>query len=195
MADSAAIYALVSGLGGAIIGSATTVYASARQFRREMAERRAERGRVQSGEEIIRLTALRFAGRAWLEVVVRAAQNLEAGLAVDLDKYDEDVKEAGGMAAREGYQVRWPNADADLLAGWIYDSLAEVSTQIRQSIVAVSLGNSIDVSRIEGQLSSIRQKRTELNAKIIQRIEELTLDTGNVRRAGETGGYTRGPQS
>ncbi|MFI0775565.1 hypothetical protein [Streptomyces sp. NPDC021212] len=177
MADASAIYALISGLGGAAIGAGSTVYVSTRQFRREISERDKERGRLQAQEEIVRLTSMRFAGRAWLDVVLRAKQNLEAGVAVDLDKFDQEVKEAGGTAAQEGYRARSPDPSVDQLAAEIFDDINHLSWQLRREIVSRATGAERRTpDHLDDVLQRVIERRAALNAKIIERIEELARD-------------------
>ncbi|WP_406100672.1 hypothetical protein OG698_00355 [Streptomyces sp. NBC_01003] len=182
MADTSAIYALISGLGGAALGAGATVYVSIRQFRREIAERDKERSRLQAREEIVRLTSLRFAGRAWLDVVLRAKQNLDAGVAVDLEKFDQDVKEAGGAAAQQGYRVVLPDPSVEGLAAEISDGLSDLSWYLRREIIRTAEGGEPNRFNTLGILSTelgrLIQRRADLNAKLIERIEELALDAG-----------------
>ncbi|MGP4001329.1 hypothetical protein [Streptomyces sp. 8N706] len=178
MADASAIYALISGLGGAAIGAGATVHVSTRQFRREIAERDKERGRLQAQEEIVRLTSMRFAGRAWLDVVLRAKQSLEAGVAVDLEKFDQEVKEAGGAAAQEGYRVKIPDPSVDLLAAEIFDDISYLSWQLRRKITGRAIEEDLMLDHLDDVLQRVIERRATLNAKIIERIEELALDAG-----------------
>ncbi|MET9863299.1 hypothetical protein ABZY93_29155 [Streptomyces smyrnaeus] len=175
MADTSAIYSLISGLGGAVIGAGATVFASARQHRREISERGKERRRLQAKEEIVRLTSLRFAGRAWLEVALQAQQRLASGAEVDPDKFDQDIKEAGGVAAKEGYTVILPDPSVEQLAAEIFDRLDHLSWQLRREILSSSR-SSIIVEALGSSLQEVAQRRAALNAKILERIEELAQD-------------------
>ncbi|MBO8202868.1 hypothetical protein JW613_32020 [Streptomyces smyrnaeus] len=176
MADTAAIYSLISGLGGAVIGAGATVFASSRQHRREISEQGKERRRLQAKEEIVRLTSLRFAGRAWLEVALQAQHRLASGVDVDPEKFDQDIKEAGGVAAKEGYCVILPDPSVEQLAAEIFDRLDHLSWQLRREILSPSRDrSSILVEELGSSLQEVAQRRATLNAKISERIEELAL--------------------
>jgi hypothetical protein len=178
MADAAAISALISGLGGAVIGAGATVFVSARQSRREKRERDQDLGRVEARAEIVRLTSLRFAGRAWLDTLLRAHQSLQAGATVNLQQFDDDVKEAGGQATLQGYSVVIAHPSVDDLAGAISDQLSDLTWQLRGEILAAPGDDGpmrLDLDVLGTQLQRVGQQRADLNVKLIERIAELAL--------------------
>lgn len=189
MPDTSALISLVSGLGGAAIGAAAAIYAPMRQFRRERKEKEEARLELIARDEIMRLTSLRYAGRAWFDVLLRAKQNLQAGTDVDIDRFDAELKEAGGNAAEVGYrQPFWPDPTVERLAQAIFDELQTLSSAIRDLILgqmvsltpeerlrAISDGTRPEIaSSLDERVERIQELRSMLNAKLLERIEELS---------------------
>lgn len=170
MGTSTAVFSLISGLGGSAIGAIAAIYVPLRQLRRQIRETERERIVGLAREEILRLTSLRFAGRAWLDVLLRAEQSLRAGQSVDLERFDEETKEAGAVAAKEGYRVVISSPSVDELAAEIFDDLADATLGLRQAILS---GSTERLSMYFSGVGAIQQKREALNARILERIEDL----------------------
>jgi hypothetical protein len=144
-----------------------------RQFRRELAEKERARGELAAREEILRLTSLRFAGRAWFDVTLRAKQNLQAGVEVDLARFDQEIKEVGGRTAEVGYRVEVPDPSVDHLAGQIFDALQNFSWVLRSRILKGD-DRFADDQLLDTLAERISELRHALNAKILERVEELS---------------------
>ncbi len=115
-------YTLVGAIGGAVVTAAATVYASLSVHRRQVKQRRAEEARQAQEheavrqrevdlrqrerhlrrrmEEIDRLVSMRTMGRAWLDALERATQNLALNRSVRVGSFDSEVRfSSQGLAA------------------------------------------------------------------------------------------------
>lgn len=109
-------------IGGAVVTAAATVYASLSVHRRQVKQRRAEEARQAQEheavrqrevdlrqrerhlrrrmEEIDRLVSMRTMGRAWLDALERATQNLALNRSVRVGSFDSEVRfSSQGLAA------------------------------------------------------------------------------------------------
>ncbi|MFJ4539128.1 hypothetical protein ACIP39_24685 [Streptomyces tibetensis] len=177
MTDASTVVPLVTGLGGAVIGAAAAVWVPMRQRRHQSRdEERAFHERLLR-EEISRLTRLRTTGRAWFDVLLRAHQSLGAGLAVDLNRFDDEVTKTSLGAASAGYQPPRPTGDpcqeVESLSAQISDELQDLSWEIRARIVR-GPGAGEGAPDLSRQIDRIKDLRAALNVRLLERIEQLS---------------------
>ncbi|MFI2350852.1 hypothetical protein ACH492_28255 [Streptomyces sp. NPDC019443] len=178
MTDSSAIVSLASGLGGAVIGAAAAIYVPARQRRHQSREEERAHSESLGHAEISKLTHLRSTGRAWFEVLLRAHQNLRAGVDVDLNRFDDDNTKTGNRTAFVGYQLAslvQVNREVESLSAQIFDELQDLSWKLRERIVEGS-GSRPDMPDFSGQIDRIRELRAALNVKLLERIERISRE-------------------
>ncbi|MFD8233698.1 hypothetical protein ACFV20_17700 [Streptomyces sp. NPDC059696] len=177
MTDASTVVPLVTGLGGAVIGAAAAVWVPMRQRRHQSRdEERAFHERLLR-EEISRLTQLRTTGRAWFDVLLRAHQSLEAGRAVDLDRFDDELTKTSQGAATVGYQppgpATAPSREVQDLSAQIFEQLQDLSWDLRSHIIhSPAPGES--TPDFTGRITHIKDLRAALNVKLLERIEHLS---------------------
>ncbi|MFI1030377.1 hypothetical protein [Streptomyces sp. NPDC020951] len=177
--DAAAVSSLVSGLGGAVIGAATAVYLASRQHRRQQQTQVVDYQRERARSEAMMLTEVRTKGKAWLEVLRRAVQNLDAGVAVDLDRFDTETLKTSFNHYQVVYKLEMDDyPPVDDLVETIHSALDQLTRSLREVILTPSPGRSYE--DMNCQVTRIAELRTELNVQILERVARLlgAHDTG-----------------
>ncbi|MFI1963086.1 hypothetical protein ACH429_02900 [Streptomyces pathocidini] len=203
MADNSALYGLLGALGGAAITSLAAFYGPLRLHRRQARQRQDEERALRKEAELDRLLRMRSTGRGWLDALERTVQDLEAGRAPDVDRFDEDIRELSREGTEAAYSLAhsgiwlastppppWrATAEADppeasppsgALAAearsHLLDCLRRASREVRTDVLRHSLERGPGSSvrpEVLAALDRVREAREHLNATLLDRIEEV----------------------
>jgi hypothetical protein len=106
---SAPIIGLIATLGGAIVGAIAAIYGPSLLHKRQAEEKTQENKALKNDAAIIRLVALRVAGKAWLNALRRVADDLSAGRIMNLDAFDAEMNPLGEELDRSTYGLMVDN--------------------------------------------------------------------------------------
>ena len=109
MTVSAPIIGLIATLGGAIVGAIAAIYGPSLLHKRQAEEKTQENKALKNDAAIIRLVALRVAGKAWLNALRRVADDLSAGRIMNLDAFDAEMNPLGEELDRSTYGLMVDN--------------------------------------------------------------------------------------
>lgn len=206
---------LIGALGGAALTGAATIYAAVGVQRRHARERQLEREREANliereivlrrrSAQLDRLIGMRTTGRAWLDTLERATQDLAMGREIDLRLFDREVRESSqamagvayGLAA-EGVWVctdssqEHRNRERDVgdatsdARGLVIDRLRSATLLIRAEIDRPSTEPTKVIDpRVEVALESVRSARAHLNSTLLSEIQNLNEDAAPMRESG-----------
>ena len=88
MTLTTALIGLIGVLGGAAIGVVGAIYGPSRLHNKQTEQKSAEEAAQRIESEIKRIVALRATGRAWLSALERVVDDIDAGIRIDLDRFD-----------------------------------------------------------------------------------------------------------
>ncbi|MCX4706811.1 hypothetical protein [Streptomyces sp. NBC_01373] len=201
MADMAAMYGLVGALGGALIGSSSTLIGTWLSHRND-ADREEK---AQATEKQQQLTRLRTAGREWQETLERAYQQLDMGSTVSLERFDDAIQghsketteaayapHAGPMIGSRdlGSSALPPLPDpieagalADEIRSRLLGGLRETTKTMREHILWLTAnpeaGGGYRMQQLMEDLLAVRRTRAQYNNYLIEQESNLsrTADT------------------
>ncbi|MGW1673123.1 hypothetical protein [Streptomyces sp. NPDC002324] len=106
MTDTGAVYGLLGALGGAGIAGLAAIYGPTLLHRRQAEQRMGEERTRRREAETTRLLKVRTTGRAWIDVLERTVQDLQAPhRPVDVDRFDEVVDRVAAEATEAGHAL------------------------------------------------------------------------------------------
>ncbi|MEU8569550.1 hypothetical protein AB0C51_14500 [Streptomyces pathocidini] len=201
MADNSALYGLLGALGGAAITSLAAFYGPLRLHRRQARQRQDEERAQLKEAELDRLLRMRSTGRGWLDALERTVQDLEAGRAPDVDRFDESVQVLSREGTVAAYSLAhdgiWlasvppparrapsesgppeasepPGALAAEARSYLLDCLRSATREVRTDVLHCSLRQESSVRpEVLAALDRVREARQRLNAALLDRIEEV----------------------
>ncbi|MFJ9845844.1 hypothetical protein ACIRYZ_36460 [Kitasatospora sp. NPDC101155] len=185
MVDATIVFSMISGLGGAALGTIAAVYGPV------SLERRRDNTQ-QSSDAHTTVAKARQAGHTWLRVVNRTVQDLRAGRAVDIADFDratEATMDAVTVAvtdlARPGVELSRAlsggvERDAPIIAG-----MWEITRQLRGVVLGLSTS---DLGDIECQAQNTRDAlgrllQNEIEARTGHPLPRL-LDNAGIVQTG-----------
>ncbi|MFD8079419.1 hypothetical protein ACFV3E_43165 [Streptomyces sp. NPDC059718] len=166
MVDTTVLFSTISGLGGAVLGAIGGVYGPV------LLERRRD-STQQSGDAHVTVAKARQAGHAWLRLVHRVVQDLQAGKTVDIVAFDEATESAMETVtaavtdlARPGVELRRVPAATTDGSGSAMTRMWETVRQLREIILGLS-----DTSGLADIEAEARYAREELGYLLQSEIE------------------------
>ena len=154
----------------------------------------------QAQEEIARLLRIRTTGRAWLDALEQTVQELEAHRPIDLDRFDDRIgklrAEATEASHSLAYNSLWFESDTTppygipILPEHVDNASIGDSATIARSQLIGRLRNATEIVRANilqqsqpqrnsaqsqtyAALNNVRDARAQLNAKLLEKIEQI----------------------